>query len=135
MVCAAFVLETLSTSFSAKYPCLISGFGNNINQSTPSVALASNSSPSMLPALSNSQKYVFGADNPGQHQGDEGPKCSCGLPMPVRTSNSEKNPGRQFYTCPKEREVSLWTDISSWTFCLYYSCQLSNLNKLNSLPL
>lgn len=30
-----------------------------------------------------------------------GPSCNCGVPAALRTSNSERNPGRQFYKCSK----------------------------------
>ncbi|GAX77550.1 hypothetical protein CEUSTIGMA_g4994.t1 [Chlamydomonas eustigma] len=81
------------------------GFGGSLEHSKASLGGSYNSSPYKMAAPNNnSQKYVFGADNPGQSGGDENPKCMCGLPMPVKTSNSEKNPGRQFYTCPKDRE-------------------------------
>lgn len=32
-------------------------------------------------------------------------RCGCGLDCPVKTSNSANNPGRQFFACPKMREV------------------------------
>ena len=53
--------------------------------------------------------YVFGApDNAAAAAGGgegEGPKCGCGEVMQLKQSNSAANPGRQFYACPKEREV------------------------------
>lgn len=37
--------------------------------------------------------------------GDEYVKCLCGIDCPVKTSNSANNPGRQFFACPKMRDV------------------------------
>ncbi|EFJ49089.1 hypothetical protein VOLCADRAFT_104521 [Volvox carteri f. nagariensis] len=37
--------------------------------------------------------------------GNDYVKCMCGVDCPVKTSNSANNPGRQFYACPKMRDV------------------------------
>lgn len=48
---------------------------------------------------------AVGADGVGAG-GEEVVKCGCGEPCPVKTSNSTNNPGRQFFACPKMRDVS-----------------------------
>lgn len=44
-----------------------------------------------------------GYDN-GLPPGVEAPNCDCGLPAAFRTSNSERNPGRQFFGCSKRMD-------------------------------
>mmetsp|Transcript_16451 Transcript_16451/g.32751 ORF Transcript_16451/g.32751 Transcript_16451/m.32751 type:complete len:388 (-) Transcript_16451:259-1422(-) len=41
------------------------------------------------------------------------PSCKCGLPASQRTSNTAKNPGRQFYCCPQGRGKGC--DYFEWT--------------------
>ncbi|KAG1666882.1 hypothetical protein FOA52_013515 [Chlamydomonas sp. UWO 241] len=59
-------------------------------------------------------EYVPDDDEEGGGKPGEGPQCGCGLVMPVKTSQSANNPGRQFYACEKQREDPTRCGYFNW---------------------
>ncbi|KAJ1410706.1 Zinc finger, GRF-type [Sesbania bispinosa] len=40
--------------------------------------------------------------------------CHCGRKAAIRTSNTQRNPGRAFYTCPRPKDDFLNCNYFSW---------------------
>ncbi|KAG6683096.1 hypothetical protein I3842_13G175400 [Carya illinoinensis] len=48
----------------------------------------------------------------------ESPTCWCSLKAPLKTSRTNKNPGRKFYACPKYNMGEAKCQFFIWVFIL-----------------